>query len=98
MLPVKRILCPTDFSEPSLEAVKAAAELAEHFSSQICLLYVVPTTPLPTSEPAYDFELPEYEKIRHDRPAAFVFGSVAEKVVRLAPCAVLTLRMRNQNQ
>ena len=26
------------------------------------------------------------------------FGSVAEKVVRLAPCAVLTLRMRNQNQ
>jgi len=31
MLPVKSILCPTDFSDASLQAVKAACELAEHF-------------------------------------------------------------------
>ena len=145
MLPIKRILCPTDFSGPSLQAVRAACELAEHFASQLCLVYVVPTIPLPTSDPSYDFELPEYEKILHDdavrklrnlreeaiKPGVaartivghgqaadeivilaerekvdliviathgttglrhFVFGSVAEKVVRLAPCAVLTLR------
>src|SRR5579862_5170582 len=145
MLPIKNILCPTDFSEPSLAAVKTAGELAEHFGSEICLVYVVPTIPLPTSDPVYDFELPEYEKILHDdavrklrdlREEAiksgvaartivghgqaadeiviiaerekvdliviathgstglrhFVFGSVAEKVVRVAPCAVLTLR------
>ena len=145
MLPIKRNLCPTDFSEPSLEAVKAACELAAHFDSEICLVYVVPTIPLPTSDPAYDFELPEYEKILHDDAVSklrnlregitqpglaattivghgqaadeiviiaerekvdliviathgstglrhFVFGSVAEKVVRLAPCAVLTLK------
>ena len=145
MLPIKRILCPTDFSEPSLEAVKAACELAAHFDSEICLVYVVPTIPLPTSDPAYDFELPGYEKILHDDAVSklrnlregiappglaattivghgqaadeiviiaerekvdliviathgstglrhFVFGSVAEKVVRLAPCAVLTLK------
>ncbi len=146
MLPIQRILCPTDFSEPSLQAVKTACELADHFESEICLLHVVPTIPLPTSDPAYDFELPEYEKILHDdavrklrnlreqaiKPGVtaktivahgqaadeiviiaerekvdliviathgstglrhFVFGSVAEKVVRLAPCAVLTLRV-----
>ena len=105
----------------------------------------MPTIPLPTSDPSYDFELPEYEKILHDdavrklrdlreeaiNPGVaartivghgqaadeivivaerenvdliviathgttglrhFVFGSVAEKVVRLATCAVLTLR------
>ncbi len=145
MLPIDSILCPTDFSEPSLEAVKAACELAEHFESEICLVHVVPTIPLPTSDPAYDFELPEYEKILHEdavrklrdlqreaiKPGIasrtivghgqaadeivivaerekvdliviathgstglrhFVFGSVAEKVVRLAPCAVLTVR------
>lgn len=151
MLPIKRILCPTDFSEPSLEAVKAACELAEHFESEMCLAYVVPTIPLPTSDPAYDFELPEYERILHEdavrklrnlreeviKPGItaktivghgqaadeiviiaerekvdliviathgstglrhFVFGSVAEKVVRLAPCAVLTVRVKNTKE
>ena len=145
MLPIKTILCPTDFSEPSIAAVKTASELAVHFGAAICLAYVVPTIPLPTSDPGYDFELPEYEQILHEdavkklralqdeimkpglsvrtivghgqaadeiviiaekeRPDLivisthgstglrhFVFGSVAEKVVRLAPCAVLTLR------
>jgi nucleotide-binding universal stress UspA family protein len=45
MLPVKRILCPTDFSEPSYQAIKAAAELAEHFSAELLLLHAV--TPIP---------------------------------------------------
>lgn len=146
MLPIKTILCPTDFSPPSLEAVKTATELAAHFNAELCLAHVVPTIPLPTSDPVYDFELPEYEKILHDdavkklrdlqeevmtpgvtvRTAVghgqaadeivilaeaqhadliviathgstglrhWVFGSVAEKVVRLANCAVLTLRV-----
>src|ERR1700758_5574427 len=66
MLPVKTILCPTDFSEPSLAAVRTAAELATHFGAELCLVHVVPTIPLPTSDPAYDFELPEYEKILHE--------------------------------
>ncbi len=45
MLPLNKILCPTDFSEPSYQALKAAAELAEHFSAQLLLLHVV--TPIP---------------------------------------------------
>jgi len=145
MLPVKTILCPTDFSPPALAAVKAGIELATHFHAQIILAYVVPTIPLPSSDPVYDFELPEYEKILHQDavqklnqlrdevvPAGlsarlvighgqaadeivliadkekpdliviathgttglrhFVFGSVAEKVVRLARCAVLVVK------
>ena len=145
MLPIKTILCPSDFSPPSLAAVRTAVELAEHFAAELCLAYVVPTIPLPTSDPAYDFELPEYEKMLHDdavkklrdlrdevrsptvtvRTAVghgtaadeivvladaqhadliviathgatgfrhFVFGSVAEKVVRTAKCAVLVVK------
>jgi nucleotide-binding universal stress UspA family protein len=41
MLPVKKILCPTDFSEPSSEAMKVASEMAAHFESELLLLHVV---------------------------------------------------------
>jgi len=41
MLSVKKILCPTDFSEPSYEAVKAANELALHFSAEVVLVHVI---------------------------------------------------------
>ncbi len=39
MLPLKKILCPTDFSKPSLAALKTANELAEHFSSELIVLH-----------------------------------------------------------
>jgi universal stress protein A len=45
MLPFKKILCPTDFSEPSYEALKAANELALHFSAELYLVYVVAPIP-----------------------------------------------------
>jgi nucleotide-binding universal stress UspA family protein len=50
MLPVKRILCPTDFSEPSLKGVEAASELAEHFSAELIFITVV-TPPYPIGAP-----------------------------------------------
>ena len=45
MLPVNRILCPTDFSPPASEAVRVAAELAGHFSAQLFLAHVVHPAP-----------------------------------------------------
>lgn len=45
MLPIKSILCPTDFSEPSYEALGAACELAEHFGSDLTILHVVAPIP-----------------------------------------------------
>jgi universal stress protein A len=41
MLLFKRILCPTDFSEPSYKALKAADELAKEFRSELILLHVL---------------------------------------------------------
>lgn len=45
MITFKKILWPTDFSEPSYEAFKKAKELATHFSSELYLVHVV--TPMP---------------------------------------------------
>jgi nucleotide-binding universal stress UspA family protein len=147
MLPLKRILVPTDFSEPAQEAFQAAVELAQHFSAQLLLVHVVPPVPVPyqplvSPAPAFDItsylqelvkiskdtlqdyanehvphELsatisvaagdPAYEILRlakelesdiiviathgHGGWRHFLFGSVAEKVVRLAECPVLVV-------
>ncbi|HPC82427.1 MAG TPA: universal stress protein [Thermoanaerobaculaceae bacterium] len=48
MLPVKKILCPTDFSEPSYVALGAAAELARVFGAEIVVVHVL--TPIPVVE------------------------------------------------
>jgi nucleotide-binding universal stress UspA family protein len=143
MLPFKRILCPTDFSESSYEALKAADELALHFSAELYLVHVV--APVPIAEAPTSFNVPSYQqeltqsaerslqevieqrvaKELEVRPIValgyaadeiariaeaeqvdlivtathgttgwrrFIFGSVAERVVRLASCPVLTVQ------
>ncbi len=151
MLPFRRILVTTDFSETSLSALPVAVEVATHFDAELLLVHILPMdTPTPWDIPPYpDFglaslPLPEYEaqvrdeverrlemvvakhaqgiRVRRligrgdpatevDRIAAeekadlivlathgwtgwrhLVFGSVAEKVLREAPCPVLSVR------
>ncbi|MGC9529660.1 MAG: universal stress protein [Candidatus Bipolaricaulaceae bacterium] len=140
-----RILCPTDFSDPALHAVRVAGRVARQFDAELLLVHVVTPLPPVTAPPApatYDvaaFERQLEETARQtlnqlieqelqgcgrvrplvvQGPAAeqvtkvaekqavdliviathgrtgwrrFIFGSVAEKVVRLAPCPVLTV-------
>ena len=45
MLPLKKIVCPTDFSEPADEGLKIARELATQFSAEMLLVHIV--APLP---------------------------------------------------
>ncbi len=151
MLPFRRVLVTTDFSETSLEALPIAAEIASHFDAELLLVHVLPVdSPTPWDIPPYaDFglaslPLPEYEShvrqevdrrllqvaakhaagakvrcpVRRGDAAAeigrvaaeekadlivlathgwtgwrhLVFGSVAEKVLREAPCPVLSVR------
>lgn len=42
MIPIQRILVPTDFSEPAEAAVKWGATLAREFEGQLFLMHVVP--------------------------------------------------------
>lgn len=150
MLPIAKIVCPTDFSDPSYKALKAADELALHFSGELLVIHVVnpvPVYPTPVVPEAassagfvasYQQEMQVSAKKSLDHivqervsegiksgtrvyigDAAneivesatnehadliviathgltgwrrFMFGSVAEKVVRLAQCPVLIIR------
>jgi nucleotide-binding universal stress UspA family protein len=139
-----RILLPIDFSESSQAALEMAADLAQHFHAELCLVNVIPvfpTTKLPDLIPETEFiqeartfaerhlakchaalaargirakssieagndivgnimEVVEREHVdmviisTHGisgwRP--LVFGSIAEKVVKLVQCPLLLLR------
>lgn len=151
MLPIKKIFCPTDFSEPSYEALMVADEMALHFSAELILIHVVkPIAVNPVHVDPTGFNLPKYEKEREasskiaiqqvseekisegidfqtmvvlgdpaykivelasDENAdiiiiathgltgwrKFIFGSVTEKVIRLANCPVLSIRVSPEN-
>ena len=66
MLPFKRILCPTDFSEPALTALKRADELARHFSAELLVAHVIPPVPghLAAADPpvAPSFDIPLFQQ------------------------------------
>jgi nucleotide-binding universal stress UspA family protein len=67
MLPLKKILLPTDFSEPSYEALKIAKEMAMHFSAELFFMHVVPPLP-PFAPPPKDkpsFNVTAYVKNLH---------------------------------
>ena len=145
MFPLKTILCPTDFSEPSLVALKAAHELAAISGAEIIMVHVVsplPMTPHPDAMATFNVATYMEEMLKSARASMdllikekgasdvtmrpmvltgnaadeithaaeeqkvgliviathgltgwrrFLFGSVAERVVRLSPCPVLTV-------
>jgi nucleotide-binding universal stress UspA family protein len=145
MLKIKKILCPIDFSEPSLKGLEVGVDLATLFKAKLDVVYVLPILPATAKDANLQFAIPEYERmihidaeqqlqavvsqrvsknlktrtlIGHGNPAHeivrlaqeekadliviathghtgfhhLVVGSVAEKVIRLAPCPVLAVR------
>ena len=61
MLPIHRILAPTDFSDVSVETVVRASELAEHFGAELLVAHVIPPVPTLPSDPHFNFEVPAYQ-------------------------------------
>lgn len=81
MFPIKLVLCPTDFSDPSSEALKIAAELASKVGAELLLVHVVPVLPALPSDPNYVFKVPEYERLLHqdaDEKLAHLVGGNGE--------------------
>ncbi len=66
MFPFKKILCPTDFSEPSLCGLRMAQEMANNFASEIIVLNVhkpIPTLPTPRIEASdVTFDISAYQE------------------------------------
>jgi len=72
LLPVKRILCPTDFSEPACKALNAAAEIAAAAKAELILVHVVapiPALDTPSGAPAFDLAGYQEELVRSARLA-----------------------------
>jgi len=146
MIPCKKILSATDFSEASFEALKAATELASCLSAELVLLHVRPLISLPPdvmATPGFDMQAYEQQQIRDVREKLektadtrvprhirkrlivregdpgheileaaedesvdliviathgmsglhhYLHGSVAQRVIRHTPCAVLVVR------
>jgi nucleotide-binding universal stress UspA family protein len=139
MIALRQILLPTDFSEPSVNALKYAKAFADNFKASLHLMHVLETvyygwevpplideeieegakkqlhsllTEAECQQYQAQFHLrrgsPFLEIVRHARDqnvdlivmgthgrgpiAHMLLGSVAEKVVRKAPCPVLTVR------
>lgn len=145
MIKLKRILCPTDFSEFSHKSVLYGCELAGAFHAELHLLHVLqdynalapatgesfavftdwlPQLTAQAMERMAKFPGPNWEHLRVERSTCvgaavdeivkyaqahdidlivqsthgrtglkhFLMGSVAESIVRYAPCPVLTVR------
>lgn len=73
MIPFKRILCPTDFSAPSLKAIDQAKALAALCSAEIFLLQVTPPV---TVLPGASVDPDRGEGIPRDRSVAFLEKSL----------------------
>jgi nucleotide-binding universal stress UspA family protein len=155
MIKIKKILCPTDFSGPSFEALKIANDMASDYSAKLYIVNIVTPMPYLSAPPAFTtsgipgsidlvayrksleasaktnlgklvkksvskkikampiiaygdaaeqiLKIADEEKIdliviaTHGRTGwkHFVFGSVAEKVIRMAKQPVLTIRKPN---
>ena len=70
MLNMNTILCPTDFSEASAEALDYAAGMAARFGARLCVLHVTqPVQPIPATVPIVDysgFDTSGYEDIMRE--------------------------------
>jgi universal stress protein A len=142
---LERILCPTDFSEGSLQALSAATDIATRLGAELSVIHVLPVLSALPTDPNFVFEVHQRQHLLHEalekrlhemtreskkkgmQGRVFVehgdaageivrvageqridliviatfgetgwrrlaFGSVTEKVVRLAPCPVLVVR------
>ncbi len=83
MLPIKKLLCPTDFSEPSYEALKAADELALHFGAALHIVNVVPVVPIveaPIGVESASFNVASYQQELEAQAERAIKNLVDQKV------------------
>jgi len=84
MLPVKKILCSTDFSQPSYEALNVATELALHFAADLTIVHVISPVPVPHASapgPPPAFDIAAYEKQLEDSTKERLIALIQERVL-----------------
>ena len=89
MLPVHRLLAPTDFSDISVETVMRASELALHFEAELIVLHVIPPIPTLPSDPHYNFEVPAYQDALRENARRQLDETVARLALKEVKAAAL---------
>jgi nucleotide-binding universal stress UspA family protein len=93
MLPVKLILCPSDFSDPSNVALKVAVELASHFDAQLCLMHVVPSVPPLPADPNYAFfGVEQYEQALQEDAEQRLKDTAQQRIPKGVKCRAIFKR------
>jgi nucleotide-binding universal stress UspA family protein len=85
MLPIKNILCPTDFSDPSYEALKVADELAAHFGATLHIINVVPLVPIveaPIGVESASFNVASYQQELEGQAQKSLKNMAEQKITR----------------
>jgi nucleotide-binding universal stress UspA family protein len=81
----KKILCPTDFSDPAAKALKVAAGLAVDYSSELLVVNVV--EPIPTVSEAGTFPLSTLQQYLHEAESA-ARKRLKELVTKVVPAGI----------
>jgi nucleotide-binding universal stress UspA family protein len=64
MFPFKKIVCATDFSDASYEALQTSVDMAAYMNAEIFVVHIVPKMHGIPPDPLYAFEGPEeYERL-----------------------------------
>ena len=86
MLPIKTILCSTDFSSSSFRGLEAAVELARHFDSKLIVTHVVHSMPsmasasaLSLAEMAGSFNISKFQSQVEQQAREEVTNAVMER-------------------
>jgi len=67
MYNVERILCPTDFSDGSLQAFSAASDIATKLGAELSVIYVLPVQSALPTDPTTVFEVHQLQDLLHKR-------------------------------
>lgn len=99
MFPLERIVCPTDFSEPSLLGLRNAVELAEKYNAELTIVHVIePPVWSGLSYSPTGFNPPDITQSLKEESAKNLSKLQSELVPGNVPCRLLTLEGKPADQ
>ena len=82
MVKFEKIYCPVDFSEPSLEALERASDLADHFAGKLRVVHVIQQYPAyaTAAHAGVGFSVEEYKESMTEKSKESIKDAVSKHV------------------
>jgi len=99
MFPLKKIVCPTDFSKPSLDGLRNGIEMAEKFDALLLMVHVIepPSWSNHTSQPT-TYSLPDISAQLKEEAVKSLKRLQSEMVPEHVACRFFTLEGKPADQ